>query len=230
MASAMSEPPFNPKGQIQPSEDDVSKAVTLFMRLTLVRLRSREEVKGERSVEYFIQVKHIKVNWDVVPVKASLLEIDREGRGGTKISTVAPYTVMESSIYKAVTNAFAARMSKDKVKSVAPVAPFKLCYNAADIVSSGTGPSVPPVDLVLHNHHVVWRIYGANSMVEAKKGVLCLGFVDGGAKPRTSIVIGGHQIEDHLLQFDLRRRRLGFTSSLLLKRTSCAKFNFTGKL
>ncbi|CAN0886869.1 Probable aspartic proteinase GIP2 [Linum grandiflorum] len=53
------------------------------------------------------------------------------------------------------------------------------------------------------------------------------GFVDGGANPRTSIVIGGHQLEDNLLQFDVANSRLGFSSSLLSRQTNCANFNFT---
>jgi hypothetical protein len=53
--------------------------------------------------------------------------------------------------------------------------------------------------------------------------------VDGGVNPRTSIVIGGHQLEDNLLQFDLAASRLGFSSSLLFRQTTCANFNFTSK-
>ncbi|GMN75271.1 hypothetical protein TIFTF001_056585 [Ficus carica] len=73
-------------------------------------------------------------------------------------------------------------------------------------------------------------------MVKVSNEVLCLGFVDGGPIrfvdwgvkfTRTAIVIGGHQIEDNLLQFDLAASRLGFSSSLLLKQTSCSNFNFT---
>jgi len=184
-------------------------------------------VKGEKSVEYFIGVKSIKVNDKVVHLNATLLAINKRGVGGTKISTVTPYTTLETSIYKAVTHAFAAALSK--IKRVAPVAPFQLCYSAKDIGSTRVGPAVPAIDLVLQNETVFWRIFGANSMVEAKRGVLCLGFVDGGMNPTTSIVIGGYQIEDNLLQFDLKNMKLGFTSSLLFKQTTCANFDFKGK-
>ncbi|ONK74092.1 uncharacterized protein A4U43_C03F2690 [Asparagus officinalis] len=154
-------------------------------------------VGGERSVEHFIGLKAIKVNEEVVKLNTSLLAIDKNGVGGTKISTVAPFTVLETSIYKAVTDAF------DAVHAV------------------------PAIDLVLQSESVYWRIFGGNSMVEAEPGVLCLGFVDGGVNPRTSIVVGGHQIEDNLLQFDLSNGRLGFSSSLLFHQTTCGNFNFT---
>ncbi|KAK9084010.1 hypothetical protein Scep_030481 [Stephania cephalantha] len=53
----------------------------------------------------------------------------------------------------------------------------------------------------------VWRILGANSMVQVRDGVLCLGFVDGGFgrgfDRGLDQGMGGHQLEDNLLQLDL---------------------------
>lgn len=64
-------------------------------------------------------------------------------------------------------------------------------------------------------------------MVEVGKNVVCLGFVDGGVETEVSIEIGGHQLEDNLLEFDLAYNRLGFSSSLLFRQTTCSNFNFT---
>jgi hypothetical protein len=50
---------------------------------------------GDPSSEYFIGVKSIKINGKSVPLNATLLSIDEKGFGGTKISTVNRYTVME---------------------------------------------------------------------------------------------------------------------------------------
>ncbi|GMN73160.1 hypothetical protein TIFTF001_054286, partial [Ficus carica] len=167
--------------------------------------------KGETSADYFIGVKSIKINGKVVPLNTTLLSIDKHGNGGTKISTVERYTVMQTSIYKAVVGAFVKSLSK--VPRVKAVAPFGACYSSKSLGSTRVGPGVPSVDLVLQSEKVVWSIFGANSMVQVSDDILCLGFVDGGVEPRTSIVIGGHQIEDNLLQFDLAASRLGFSSS-----------------
>ncbi|WOK96108.1 hypothetical protein Cni_G04815 [Canna indica] len=183
-------------------------------------------VRGEKSVEYFIGVTAIRVGGKAVPLNKTLLTIDKNGVGGTKISTVTPYTTLETSIYKAVTAAFATAMAA--VPRVAAVAPFGLCFDAGSIGGTRVGPAVPEVDLVLQSESVYWRMFGANTMVAAGEKVLCLGFVDGGVEPRTSVVIGGHQVEDNLLQFDLAASRLGFSSSLLFRQTTCANFNFTG--
>ncbi|XP_057956804.1 probable aspartic proteinase GIP2 [Malania oleifera] len=181
--------------------------------------------EGEPSSEYFIHVKAIKINGKVVPLNTTLLSINADGIGGTKISTVNQYTIMETSIYKAVAKAFTKELRN--ITRVTPVAPFEECFNSKGIISTRVGPSVPSVDLVLQKESVYWRIFGANSVVQAKDDVLCLGFLDGGRDARTSIVIGGHQIEDNLLQFDLKKSRLGFSSSLLFARTTCSNFNFT---
>ncbi|XP_042517161.1 probable aspartic proteinase GIP2 [Macadamia integrifolia] len=183
---------------------------------------------GDASVEYFIGVNSIKVNDKAVSLNTSLLSIDSSnGYGGTKISTVDPYTVMETSIYKAVTQAFIEAAASMNITRVSAVSPFGLCFSSKSIHGTRGGAAVPTIDLVLESESVYWRIFGANSMVEVSNDVLCLGFVDGGYNPRTSIVIGGYQLEDNLLQFDVAKSRLGFSSSLLFSETTCANFNFT---
>ncbi|PWA59956.1 Aspartic peptidase [Artemisia annua] len=151
-----------------------------------------------------------------------------EGNGGTTISTADPYTLLESSLYKDVIQAFVKAMPKN-VKRVSNIAPFGACFSSKNIGSTRLGPAVPSIDLVLQNKSVYWRIFGANSMVEVKKNVLCLAFVEYQTQlePKSSIVIGGHQLEDNLLQFDFSTSRLGFSSSLLGRSTTCANFNFT---
>ncbi|XWS53957.1 hypothetical protein CRYUN_Cryun10bG0045400 [Craigia yunnanensis] len=180
--------------------------------------------EGEASEEYFINVKSIEVEGKTVSLKTSLLSIDKKGVGGTKISTIDPYTVLHSSIYKPLVQEFANKAAAMKITRVASVAPFGLCFSSKTIENSGTGPTVPAIDLVLESSRVTWKIFGHNSMVKLNKNVMCLGVVDGGSKPRTSIVIGGHQLEDNLLKFDLVSSKLGFSSSLLLKNTSCSHF------
>ncbi|CAN6351067.1 unnamed protein product [Urochloa humidicola] len=186
--------------------------------------------KGEKSDEYFVNVTGIKVNGRAVPANATLLAIDKNGVGGTKLSTVTPYTVLERSIYGAVTGAFAAEMAAAKIPRAPAVAPFALCYDAGKVGSTRVGPAVPTVELVMGGDDAAsWVVFGANSMVAVAGGgggggALCLAVVDGGEAPRTSVVIGGHMMEDNLLEFDLEASRLGFSSSLLFRQTNCNNF------
>ncbi|MFQ6644861.1 hypothetical protein Gotur_020198 [Gossypium turneri] len=203
---------------------DVSKSLMYTPLILNPVSTSSASFQGDPSADYFIGVNGITINTKPVSFNKTLLSINKEGQGGTKISTVTPHTVMQTSIYRAVVNAFIKQTSK--VARVPAVAPFSACYNAKSLGSTRVGPAVPQIDLLLPNK-VVWRIFGANSMVQVNKDVLCLGFVDGGLEPTTSIVIGGHQIEDNLLQIDLAASKLGFSSSLLFRRTTCSNFNFT---
>ncbi|POO02269.1 Aspartic peptidase, partial [Trema orientale] len=189
------------------------------------------------SGEYFIGVKSIKIDKRLVRFGTSLLSLNQKiGVGGTKISTSTPYTVLHTSIYKAVVDEFVTSAAATNITRVAAVAPFGACFSTKNLNSTKAGPSVPMIDLELEplaginsssatsarSSIVKWRIIGANSMVNVKKNVTCLGFLDGGSKPTTSIIIGGLQLEDNLLEFDLKTSRLGFTSSFWPRGTSCS--------
>lgn len=174
--------------------------------------------EGDPSDEYFIDVKSIRVNGRPLAIKTSYLTIDEKGVGGTKISTINNFTVLHNSIYKPLTRAFVKAAANMKIKSIAAVAPFRACFSVESISSF-----VPTIDLVLPGKNVYWRIHGANSLVKVNNNVSCLAFVDGGKEPRTSIVIGGHQLEDNLLEFDLVSSKLSFSSSLLLQNSSCSR-------
>ncbi|XP_021836564.2 probable aspartic proteinase GIP2 [Spinacia oleracea] len=188
---------------------------------------------GDASVEYFIKVRSIKVDGTPIRFSPSLLSFDiKEGVGGTKISTMDPYTVLHSEIYKTLVNVFVTKATAMKMTRVASVAPFGVCFSSKSVVNNAkTGPTVPIIDIImdgksplLHNKNARWRIYGANSMVKVSDSVMCLGFVDGGLEPVTSIVIGGKQMEDNLVEIDLETSKLGVTSSLLRMGTNCSKF------
>ncbi|CAA6654136.1 unnamed protein product [Spirodela intermedia] len=192
---------------------DVSKPLLYTPLLVNPVSTAGVSYKGEPSVEYFIGVTSDPAG-----------HRQEDGLGGTKISTVNPYTVLESSIYRAVVATF----SKERtLQRVPPVKPFGFCFNSTGVGSTRVGPAVPQIDLVMQSDLVFWRIFGANSVVVVNEGVSCLAFVDGGTNPRTSIVVGGYQLEDNLLEFDLAASRLGFSSSLLFRQTTCANFNFT---
>ncbi|KAG7551200.1 Xylanase inhibitor C-terminal [Arabidopsis thaliana x Arabidopsis arenosa] len=158
--------------------------------------------EGDKSGEYLIDVKSIQIGGKTVPILY----------GTTKISTLAPYTVLQTSIYKALLTAFT---ENAKIAIAPAVKPFGACFH------SNGGRGEPVIDLMLRGG-AKWRIYGSNSLVKVNKNVVCLGFVDGGVKPKNPIVIGGFQMEDNLVEFDLEASKFSFSSSLLLHNTSCS--------
>ncbi|WZZ30991.1 hypothetical protein YC2023_014392 [Brassica napus] len=105
---------------------------------------------GSNSGEYLIDVKSIQIGGKNIPIL----------HGTTKISTLAPYTVLHTSIYKALLAVFA---GSAKMVRAPAVKPFGACFR------SNGGRGVPVIKLVLRGG-ARWRIYGSNSLVK-----VCLG-------------------------------------------------------
>ncbi|XP_045805450.1 probable aspartic proteinase GIP2 [Trifolium pratense] len=177
-----------------------------------------------QNMEYLINVNSIKIGGKKVSFNTQSLS--QEGYGGTLLSSILPYTTMQSSIYENFKSAFLkAALSMNMIR-VPAVAPFEICFGSKGIDESQIGPNVPIIDFVLQSEMVKWRIYGRNSMVRVSDDVMCLGILDGGVEQKNPIVIGGYQLEDVLVQFDLDNSMVGFSSSLLIKDTSCSNFIF----
>ncbi|KAM3322335.1 hypothetical protein P3S67_003486 [Capsicum chacoense] len=147
--------------------------------------------------------------------------------GGTRISTAVPYTVLEPSIYDVVSKSFVREIPKE-VKIVPAVQPFKTCFDSTYIGMSRLGYNAPKIDIVLHKPNVYWTITGANSLVKvSEKVIICLAFVERNQTFGQAIVIGGYQMQDILVEFDLARRRIGFSNSLYFRQTACSNQFYT---
>ncbi|CAN6548064.1 unnamed protein product [Malus baccata var. baccata] len=172
-------------------------------------------VEGKPSAEYFINVTSIKMNSLTLPLNTSSLVFDRYGYEGTKISIVNPYMVLKSSIFNTLNWAFL-KVLPAFIPRLGFIESFEQCFNLSHIGEN----DVPIIDFVLQSESVYWRLSRANSLVQVKKDMIL-------SNPRTSIVIGGHQLKDNLLQFYLAKKKLRFNSSLLSHKTNCSNFNFS---
>ncbi|KAL7101972.1 hypothetical protein ACP275_08G089900 [Erythranthe tilingii] len=208
--------------------EEISKSVLTTRLVRNPVGSSGGDVIGNFSREYYIDVKSIKVGSKTLSLNKTLLSINKkDGSGGTTIRTVRHYTGLQRSLYRVLVKEFAEAAASMNITRVANVAPFGACFDSKTVLSSKMGPQVPTIDLVLEKKSVYWRFYGSNSMVKVSNDVICLAFVEGAINlsgPTTSIEVGGYQMENHLLEFDVASSKLGFSSSLLLHDTSCSKF------
>ncbi|KAL9663163.1 hypothetical protein QQ045_028002 [Rhodiola kirilowii] len=213
-------PPYIFHTNINKSDQlDISTELT-YTKL-IINPDSKESFqRGITSTEYFVSLKSILVNKTPIAINSTLLTLSS---GGTKISTAKPYTVLETSIYKSLASTFSKHMTAMNITKVAPVAPYTDCFSTDILAYTTLGPSVPEIGFTFEDG-ATWEMYGYNSMVEVSKRVVCLAFVDGGSEMGTKVVIGGRQLEDVLLQFDLRNSRLGFTRSLIWGDRACSNF------
>lgn len=211
---------------------NTSKTINLSSIFTCTRLvvnpvsTSKIYETGEASADYFVDLQSVMVNNKIVPINSSLLTFNEWGFGGTKLSTVNPYSVLEASIYSAFVKLFDDEIIATRnISKVAAVEPFAECYSIGQVGVALTGLDAPSIRFVFKDN-TFWELHGANSMVQISRDVMCLGFLDGGNQVTISIVIGAHQLQDHLLQFDLDASKLGFTSSLLSRGIKCSNFKF----
>ncbi|KAI3978143.1 hypothetical protein MKX01_012974 [Papaver californicum] len=144
------------------------------------------------SSEYFVDVKSIIIDGANVALNRGLLTINKKnGVGGTKFSTL--------------------RAKAMGISMVAPIAPFSACFNVSTIENRPDGHPVPTIILSLPNK-VNWHMIGSRTSLKyVNRNVLCLAFVDGGSKPKTSIVIGGHHMQNTIIEFDIAGSILGFS-------------------
>ncbi|KAK1416022.1 hypothetical protein QVD17_31810 [Tagetes erecta] len=167
--------------------------------------------KSSKSLGYFITVNRIIVG--KTPVSLAVKSVS------VKLSTRVPYTVFRSDIFNGVVASF---VKATGVRRVSAVKPFGFCFEDG---SFGSG-RVPNIGFETEGGKV-WTVSGENLMKRVGNGVSCLAFVDGGLKVNDAVVIGTFQMEDNFLYFDLVNQKLGFSSSLLARGTSCSSFNFT---
>ncbi|CAN6921585.1 unnamed protein product [Brassica oleracea] len=198
--------------RLRPNRKDVSG---LLVSTPLVSIPETRE-RGEDN--YYIDVKSIQVNGKKLSFNHDLLTFNKTSHwGGSKISNIIPYTLLETSIYKALAKAFVGKAQKRKA-----IYPFTDCFSYKSFGGKSLlEKEVPVISLVLGGG-AKWDIYGPNSLVKVKKTVLCLAFVDAGDGPRIPIEIGGYQMEDNLVEFDLDASKFSFSSSLLRHNTSCS--------
>ncbi|EXC31441.1 Basic 7S globulin [Morus notabilis] len=171
--------------------------------------------EGDSQNDYFINLKSISIG-------GKRLSFDVEK---AKLSTIVPYTTMESSIYAVFVKAYERAALSMNMTRVESVAPFGLCFGVETVPKTRFGPEVPDVELGLQSELVKWRIHGRNLMVKVSDEVVCLGFLDGGLELGASIVLGGFQLEDVVLHFDVGSSMMGFSPLLKWKR-SCSDFGF----
>ncbi|KAL0751206.1 hypothetical protein Bca101_033209 [Brassica carinata] len=169
--------------------------------------------------DYLISPTSIYVDGIPLSLNPSFLE------SGAKLSTVVPYTVLQTDIYNALASAFTRKAIKIGMSEIPRLAPFKHCFQEGSSMRINEElMNVTSVEIGLpgNGREVKWTFHGKNTVVRVLETVICLAFVDGGEKPKESMVIGTHQLQDYILNFDMSTTRLAFSDSLLLHNFSCS--------
>ncbi|KAE8816779.1 Basic 7S globulin 2 [Hordeum vulgare] len=176
---------------------------------------------------HFISIKSIAVDNARVPFPAGALTT-----GGAVLCTRVPFTMLRSDVFLPVLDAFTKALAKQGgpvAKAVKPYAPFQQCYDTRTLAITRNGYLVPDVTLTLGGGKK-WTWDGLSSMVDMAPGTACLAFVQmegvkGGDNSAPAVLIGGFQMENTVVEFDMKKKRFGFAR--LPSFTQCSHFNFT---
>ncbi|VAH84645.1 unnamed protein product [Triticum turgidum subsp. durum] len=187
-------------------------------------------VKHPYNGGYYFGITGIAVNQQSVATPPGVFDLDAgSGTGGAVFSTVTPYTALRWDIYWPLRNAF--DVATSGIARADKVAPFDLCYQASALTVTRVGYAVPSIELMLDGGRN-WTLPGASSLVQVNNNTVCFAFVQmassmPAAVDSPAVILGGHQMENNLLMFDLVKETFAFSGLLLGIRTTCSNFNFT---
>ncbi|XP_030536099.2 chitinase CLP-like [Rhodamnia argentea] len=178
-------------------------------------------IKSPTKLGYFINVTGISIDQQAIKVPANAFALDVNG--GVKLSTTVPYTTLRRDIYSVFVSEF-----KKALKGIhrgKRVSPLDFCF-MMNVTQQKADSSIPRIDLALGDGGY-WTIHESNLLKQMDNDVACLAFIDGGNTAEHAIVIGTHQMENIMLQFDWADSILGFSSALSSYGSSCGNFDFT---
>ncbi|KAJ3676194.1 hypothetical protein LUZ60_003606 [Juncus effusus] len=195
-----------------------------FFLLTIIQpnitslLRYVPLIKNPSRSSYYITMRGIAVNQQAVQLPQNAFA------KGVTLSTVSSYTIVREDIYTIFLNAYATA-TKDYPR-VKPIKPFDLCFDSTKLGSTRVGYAVPQIDLMFDGGKN-WTVFGANSVAQVDTNTACFAFLPNQTEQKATMVVGGFQMENNFLLFDLKNSRLGYSGLLFGIMTTCNNFNFT---
>ncbi|CAN8265690.1 unnamed protein product [Cochlearia groenlandica] len=171
----------------------------------------------KRLNNYFLRLKGILV----IRVKISLAQqvynhFDNKGDGGVTLSTVIPFTMLRSDVYKVFIEAFS-KATSDIPRVASPTPPFELCFKSTASLQT------PRIGFEFADGKI-WKVSAANYLKNVGGDVACLAIVNGGDAAPQAVVIGMHQMENTLVEFNVGGSAFGFSSALGMVNASCGDF------
>ncbi|KAM0823898.1 hypothetical protein ACQ4PT_070557 [Festuca glaucescens] len=158
---------------------------------------------------YYFRITGIAVNQQQVPTPPGAFDLDGErGTGGALFSTVTPYTALRPDLYRPLHDRRASALTMTRL-----------------------GYGVANIDLRLDGGQT-WTLPGGSSLVQVNDHTVCFAFVQiapsmPAAADSPAVILGGFQMENNLLMFDLEKETFAFSGLLFGIRTTCSNFNFT---
>ncbi|TKY57205.1 Aspartic proteinase nepenthesin-2 [Spatholobus suberectus] len=150
---------------------------------------------------YYVQIKSIMVDDEVLKIPEETWHLSAEGAGGTIIDSGTTLTYFAEPAYEIIREAFI-----KKIKGYALVEgfpPLKPCYNV-----SGIEKMELPDFGILFTDGAVWNFPVENYFIQIDRDVVCLAIL---GTPRSALsIIGNYQQQNFHILYDMKKSRLGY--------------------
>ncbi|XP_051125917.1 aspartic proteinase NANA, chloroplast-like [Andrographis paniculata] len=172
-------------------------------RVTLGRMRYTELVLGVLSSFYAVNLRGISVGGSMLDIPTETWDVN--GVGGLIIDSGSSLTSLVQPAYQPVMAAIRLTLLNFANLNL-DIGPLEYCFN-----STGFDESAVPRLAFHFADGARFEPHVKSYVIDAAPGVKCLGFVPA-AWPGSS-VIGNIMQQNHLWEFDIVNRRLGFAAS-----------------
>ncbi|KAJ7519749.1 hypothetical protein O6H91_20G054400 [Diphasiastrum complanatum] len=150
---------------------------------------------------YYVGIKHVCLNGQILPIPSKLWQITSAGYGGTIVDSGTTLTYFRNAAYSLIVAAFQRAIP---VPRVAPIQGLDLCFN----FSAASGINIPEFSILLEGD-VLFQPPPENYFVDTALGVKCLA-MQGVDSPLGSNTIGNLLQQNFHVEFDRSNARLGF--------------------
>ncbi|KAK7300164.1 hypothetical protein RJT34_11000 [Clitoria ternatea] len=150
---------------------------------------------------YYVQVKSVMVDNEVLKIPEETWHLSAEGAGGTIIDSGTTLTYFAEPAYEIIKEAFVKRIKGYELVEGLP--PLNPCYNVSGIEKM----ELPDFGIVFADG-AVWNFPVENYFIQIEPDVVCLAIL-GTARSALSI-IGNYQQQNFHILYDLKKSRLGY--------------------
>lgn len=150
---------------------------------------------------YYVQIKSIIVDGEVLKIPEETWHLSAEGAGGTIIDSGTTLTYFAEPAYEIIKEAFVKKIKGYELVEGLP--PLKPCYNV-----SGIEKMELPDFGILFEDGAVWNFPVENYFIQIDPDVVCLAIL--GTSRSALSIIGNYQQQNFHVLYDMNKSRLGY--------------------
>lgn len=160
-----------------------------------------KEKENQVDTFYYVQIKSVMVDGEVLKIPEETWNLTAEGAGGTIIDSGTTLTYFADPAYEIIKQAFVKKIKGYELVEGLP--PLKPCYNV-----SGIEKMELPDFGILFADGAVWDFPVENYFIQIESDVVCLAIL---GTPRSALsIIGNYQQQNFHILYDMKKSRLGY--------------------